>query len=331
MTQILRYNLQDFTNITFAGFDIILPEKTMCIISELALQVGSPTYVRTPIFTKRDNICKNPAISNTSSSQQDLFKKKKNRRGGATEIVNDEDWETIRTFHTTKIEQKVGIDSQIDIIRSMLNKMTDNNYNEKLQCIIEVLDSIMELSSQEDIMKVCNQIFEIASNNRFYSKLYADLFSTLINKYTIMREVFDKSLSSFMELFNSIEIANSDEDYNHFCKVNSDNERRRSLSAFFVNLGTNKIVSQEKLLDLFKQLLIQVYEFIKIDNKKSEVDEIVENLYILYNKNLIEECNDLIDGKSMSVIIQEFSQCKAKTWPSLTSKTIFKFMDIIEM
>ena len=333
MTQIIRYSLQDFTNITFAGFDITLPEETMSIISELALQVGSPTYVRTPIFAKKDNICKNPVNINfnPSSSQQDLFKKKRNRRGGATEIVNDEDCETIRTFHTTKIEQKVGIDAQIDIIRSMLNKMNSENYNEKMQGIVEVLESIMEQSSQEDIMKVCNQIFEIASNNRFYSKLYADLFSVLINKYTGMREVFDKSLSSFMELFNTIEVANSDENYDHFCKVNSNNERRKSLSAFFVNLGTNKIVSQEQLLDLFKQLLTQAYQFIKIDNKKSEVDEIIENLFILYNKKLIEDCEYEIDGKNMSEIIKAFSECKAKTWPSLSSKSIFKFMDIIEI
>ena len=341
MTQIakqLKYSIQNFSDITFNGFDIVLPEATLAIISELALQVGSPTYIRTPIFAKRDNMCKTP--SSGSGSQLDLFKsqglgqnqKKKGRRGnGAQEIVNDEDWETIRTFHTTKIEQKVGIDAQIDLIRSALNKMTDSNYSEKCQNIFEILDSIMSESSQEDILKVCNQIFDIASNNRFYSKLYADLFSDLIQKYNTMRTIFEKSLSTFLELFNNIESANADEDYDRFCKVNSNNERRKALSAFFVNLAAKEIVSQEKLSDLIVQLMTQAYQFIKMDNKKSEVDEIVENLCILYNKELVEDCEEEIDGKSLSEIIQELAACKAKTWPSLTSKSIFKFMDILEL
>ena len=348
MTQVAKqsykYSIQSFTEITFNGFDIVLPEATMAIISELALQVGSPTYIRTPNFAKKDNICKTPGSGSStgstsaSASAQDLFKnqgqnqKKKGKRGnGAQEIVNDEDWETIRTFHTTKIEQKVGIDAQIDLIRSALNKMTDVNYSEKCQNIFEILDSIMCESSQEDILKVCNQIFDIASNNRFYSKLYADLFSDLFKKYETMRTIFEKSLGTFLELFNNIESANADEDYDRFCKVNSNNERRKALSAFFVNLAAKEIVSQEKLSDLIVQLMTQAYQFIKMENKKSEVDEIVENLCILYNKQLVEDCEEEIDGKSISEIIQEFAGCKAKTWPSLTSKSIFKFMDILDM
>jgi len=326
MTQVTQRNylLEDFANITFGGFDIELPENTLEIISQLSLQVGSPTYIKTPIFAKKDK--------SLSVGGGDLFKKKKNRKtGGAVEIVNDEDWESIRSFHTTKIEQKVGIDAQIDLIRSALNKMIDSNYNEKYNYIIEILDNIMQDSSQSDILKVCRQIFDIASNNRFYSKLYADLLASLINKYDIMRSVFETNLGTFLELFNNIESANADEDYDKFCKVNLNNENRRALSAFFVNLTSKKIISEEKLLELFKQLILQVYELIRVDNKKCEVDEIVENLSILYNKELVEDCEDEIDGKSLSEIIKELSECKAKSWPSLSNKAIFKFMDILEV
>lgn len=336
MTQVAtpKYNIQQFTDITFNGFEIELPETTLAIISELTLQVGAPTYIRTPIFAKKDNICKSSSSSGggfSSSSQSDPFKKKKNRKNGATEIVNDEDWETIRTFQATKIEQKEGIDAQIDLIRSNLNKMSEDSYADKCDSIIEIMDSIMEQSSQEDILKVCKQIFEIASNNRFYSKLYANILSKLICKYAIMRTIFETNFSTFLELFNNIEHANADEDYDKFCKVNLNNERRKSQSAFLVNLCANKIISDEQLLDLFKNLLEQVYQFIKLDNKKNEVDEIVENLSILYNKELVEDCEDEIDDKSLSGIIQELAACKPKSWPSLSNKSIFKFMDILEM
>uniref|UniRef100_A0A6C0KYB7 MIF4G domain-containing protein n=1 Tax=viral metagenome TaxID=1070528 RepID=A0A6C0KYB7_9ZZZZ len=349
MAKVSKYNIQDFTNITFNGFDITLPESTLAIISELSLHVGSPTYIRTPIFAKRDNIYKGTLSASGSASvssyesasgsgsgssgyQQELFKKRKGRRGGAVEIINDEDWETIRTFQTTKIEQKVGIDAQIDLIRSSLNKMSDNNYNDQCNNIFSILDSILnESSSQDEMLRVGNAIFEIASNNRFYSKLYADLFSKLIEKYEIMRTIFEKNLSTFLELFNCIESGNPDEDYNLFCKINKDNERRKSLSAFFVNLMSNKIIGEEQILDLIKQLIKQVYEFVRLDNKKNEVDEIVENLSILYNKKLVEECEDRIYDNKLIELIQMFASCKPKAFPSLTSKTIFKFMDILEI
>ena len=55
MTQIMRYTLEDINTIMFDGFDFSLPDKTLKIISQLALQVGSPDYVRTPVFKKREN------------------------------------------------------------------------------------------------------------------------------------------------------------------------------------------------------------------------------------------------------------------------------------
>jgi len=48
----LRYTLKDFTEITFNGFNIKLPEETLITITELSQQVGSPTYIRTPTFQK---------------------------------------------------------------------------------------------------------------------------------------------------------------------------------------------------------------------------------------------------------------------------------------
>jgi len=330
MTQVsnmFSFSLKDFESITFNGFNIELPESTLEIISQLALEVGSPSYIRTPIFARKENICKSMSLGSNDS-----FKKKKIRKNGKSmEIINDEDWESIRTFHATKIEQKEGIEAQIDLIRLALNKMTDNNYNEKCNSITEILDIIMTESTEGDILRVCNQIFDIASNNRFYSKLYADLLASLINKYDSMRSVFDMNFCTFLELFNHIESANADEDYDNFCRVNRNNENRRALSAFFVNLTAKNIISEDKLLDLFKKLIMQVYEFIKIENKKSEVDEIVENLCILYNKDLVEDCEDEIDGKCLNEIIQELSECKAKSWPSLSNKSIFKFMDILEV
>ena len=326
MTMEMRYTLNDFNNITFNGFDVILPEETLIIITELAQQVGSPTYIKTPTFQKRENILKvAPDISGD-------FKKKK--RGKPTEILNDADWETIRTFQTTKIEQKVGVDAQIDLLRFWLNKMTDKTFAESCDNILEILNQlIQEETASIDMMRVGNAIFEIASNNRLFSKLYAELYCNLINNFEVMKDVFNENLATFMGLFNNIEYVDPEKDYDKFCKVNIDNERRKALSLFFVNLTTNKIISESTLQSMTCSLLSMLMTFIKEDNKKNEVDEIAENISILfsYNRQLFETCEELFDGDKFVATIEKLANCKAKTHPSLSSKAIFKFMDLIEM
>ena len=319
------FTLTDFHNITFGGFEIKLPDETIAIITELALQVGSPTYIKTPIFAKKDP----PQQKEREKCDTSSFKKK--RRGN--EVVNDEDWETLRTFHATKMEQKVGIEAHFDLIRSCLNKITDKNYVEQSGKINDILNQLnIGNNAAEDMLRVGNAIFEIASNNRFYSKIYADLYTNLINNYEIMNVVFENNLNSFMELFEKIEYINADENYDKFCKINVDNEKRKSLSTFFVNLSITKIITDEKIFEFATNLLKQVLKFIYEDNKKNEVDEMVENIAILYNKDIFAKSEELMtNGKTFVQTIENLAVSKPKMFSSLSNKSIFKFMDMIEM
>ena len=74
----LRYTLNDFNNIIFNGFNYELPAETIRVISELALEVGSPDYVKTPTFQKREVITK-PAPANDLANKRKKGKKKENR------------------------------------------------------------------------------------------------------------------------------------------------------------------------------------------------------------------------------------------------------------
>lgn len=333
MTAVMKYTLKDFTNVIFDGFDYALPEETIALISELSLEVGSPSYIKTPVFQKRDNPLKASAVSVPGGFQVNSNKK---RRGNKNmEVLNDDDWETLRTFQTTKIEQKVGLDAQIDLIRSHLNKMSDKSYIDMRNKIVDLLDQLItEGITREDMIRVSSSIFEIASTNRFFSKLYADLYSDLINKYDIMKEIFTNCFDSFMELFNNIEYVDADKDYDKFCKVNKDNERRKSLSAFFVNLMKNDIITADDLKSLLCNLMRQLVDFIKEENKKNIVDELTENIALLYNKSLFLDASEeayFIEGAHILESITKLANSKVKMYPSLSNKSIFKFMDMIEM
>ena len=314
-SKLIKYDLEKFKQISFNGFDLTLPKETIDIINELSRQVGSPNYVKTPIFQK---------LEKSYFSVKDT--KRKNTKN---DTLTDYDWETIRTFQPTKIEKKIGVDAKFDEIRSYLNKLTDKNYIDLTNKIIESMEEIVR-NNGEDVLRLGTAIFEIASNNRFYSKLYAELYAALINKFEIMNEVFCTNFDKFLEKFENIEHVDPNVDYDKFCKINSDNEKRKSLSAFFVNLMINKVIPEEKMIMLLTNLLTQIHAFILVDNKKNEVDELTENVAILYKKELFKNKNQNIEinGKTIPNFIDMIANSKAKDYLSITNKTIFKFMDM---
>jgi hypothetical protein len=93
----------------------------------------------------------------------------------------------------------------------------------------------------------------------------------------------------------------------------------------------NQIIDKEKVFDLASNLLRQVITKIVKENEKNEVDEIVENIKILYDKPLFEECEEIFEFDnskySFTALIESL---KTKKYPSLSNKTVFKFMDMME-
>jgi hypothetical protein len=323
------YTIKDINNILFQGFDFSLPEETLKIISELSLQVGSPDYVKTPVFQKRENPMKvESSLSNSSF--------KKGKRNKATEIVSDEDWDALRSFQPTKLEEKVGFEATIVEIQGIINKMTDKNYSDITCKIINIIDKLIEDQiTHNDMIRLSSIIFEIASTNRFYSKIYADLFSRLAEKYEMIQSTFEENLKKFTTLFDSIEYVDPNVDYNKFCEINKVNEKRKSLAAFYLNLMKNSVIPNTTIMLITRNLLSQIYEFISMDNKKNEVDELAETIAILYNKEMYVDDEgeeyELIEGFTISEIIEKIANSKVKDFKSLTNKSLFKFMDLIDM
>jgi hypothetical protein len=308
MAKTYRYTLKDFNDIIFNGFNIDLSDETIKNISGLAKEVGSPDYVKTPIFKKKENPMKvEPILKRKKDSADDT------------------------AFQTTKLEEKSGVDAQIDLIRSCLNKMTDKNYIDIRNKLMTIIDGLV--TSNDDMLRVSTIIFDIASNNRFFSKIYADLYTVLISKYDIMKVVFENSLNLFIQLFNTIEYVESTIDYDKFCRINKDNEKRKALSSFFINLMLNGVISKAQIIEITRNLMGQIYTFIVQENKKNEVDELTENISLLYRKELYNLVNnyELIDGMTIPETIHKLAHCKVKDYKSLTNKTIFKFMDLVEM
>jgi hypothetical protein len=321
------YTLQDFNTIIFNGFNFTLSDDIIHKINELAAQVGSPTYIKTPVFQKKDRSAESAASpSSNTKRRRDANNNKFNNHGTGTDGE--------KLFNATKLVHKTGLDGEIDLIRSYLNKITDRTFADMKTNIIGLLDKLIEENSisQDDVMRISTYLFEFASTNRYFSKLYADLYTELVNKYECMKQTLDDNFHSFLELFINIEYVDPDVNYDEFCRINKVNEKRKALSSFFINLSANNLLSHDKLVDLTHNMILRVVEYIPISDKKAHVDEYTENIAILFNKGEYAKVTDkLIDGKTIMETIKMLATSKPKTYPGLSSKCIFKYMDLIDM
>lgn len=336
MTATLKYNLKQITDISYSGFHFEIQDDTCDIINYLCGQVGSPNMISN-VFSKST-----PLVS-TSEGIDDFNlsnKNNKKRKGNKGMEVNSEEWESIRTFQSTKIEQKNGIDGDIDLIRLYLNKLTDKTFLDMREKIIDKINMICSKSSDPgDAVKVGTMLYEISSTNKFYSKIFADLFAELASMYKWLDSIFKEKYSCIMEQYLDIQYIDSEKDYDGFCEMNKKNERRRAITTFYLNLALNNFVKKEDIVRILKDILTSIMNMINVVDKKNEVDELTEIVAILFNKEMIDEVEDDADEPDYFYVLDHtildtisgLAQKKSKDYQSLSNKAIFKYMDLIEM
>jgi hypothetical protein len=307
------YTLNNFKEIKLDGFEFELPADTIQLINKILKHVGNPSYVKTPVFVK----------------------KTPDKQTNKQTSPSSDSWKSAQTFKATaKIEPKEGIDVKVDLIRSYMNKLTDINYIDMRDKIILLLEEIhqTEENNNNGMIKICTTLFDIASNNRFYSKIYADLYADLHGRYKEFQVMFENNIQTYITLFDNICFVDPNENYDLFCKNNKNNEKRKALSAFFINLMNNGIIHKNKIQELTYNLFLQIHEFLPLATKKNEVDELTENIILLYKTSIFK--NDVathspykINNMSIPEYMGFLSKIKPANYPGLSSKSMFKYMD----
>ena len=274
------------------------------------------------------------------------------------QIPNNE-WDTILSFQKTELKKKEGIELGIDNIRSYLNKLTDKTYATMLSNILKEISDLFAASTDDTsdehntvavMDRVALSIFNTASSNAFYSEIYARLFRDLMAQettsgpYAVFRDLFERNLASFMSLFETIEYCDPKKNYDKFCDINKANEKRKAMSLFIVNLMKNGIVEKTQVVALMRQIQELMYSNMRQEGKTNEVDELAENLYIMVKHSHMMFSEHACSGgggrlphpeiaesfKSRVEQITEISKMKLKTKPSITNKTIFKHLDMLD-
>jgi len=326
-----QYNITDYEKITNAGFICNLSQETLDIISKLSEQVGAPTYIKTPIFLKKEIRSIGDVGGGGGGGGTGGFKKIKSKPSEIT----DDDWDAIRAFQTTQKHVSEGIQKNVDNIRGFLNKITDMNEEAMTKDIKAEISKLIEHdTSNENMMKIGYSIFNIASSNSFYSGLYARLFKTLMNDYDIFKKIFEDNFKEFMNLFESIEFVDPKKNYDKFCEYTKTNDKRRAMSLFVVNLMINDIIDEGEIIEIISQLQALILSYLRKSDKSNEVEELTENLFIIVtkSKNYLNKggTKDAWEVVTKNIEFITMLKPKMKEYPSITNKTIFKHMDIFE-
>ena len=218
------------------------------------------------------------------------------------------------TLKKTVVNKKEDISQ----IFKLLNKITDKNYDklkEELFSIVEKMDIT------EDIKKITELIFKIASSNIYYSVIFAKLYTELISKknefYLVFQEHFDIHTSDIDQLNYVDPNINYDEYCNYIKRV----EHVKSSLTFFINLMKTNVCNLDNIVELCLKLQTTL---INSDLANEQNEEYINNIHII-----IKECIDyILFHEKMETLYENILKIQQK----FTSKKIsFKCMDILDI
>ena len=346
----ITFTKNDYERIKKEGFSYTLPDETLKTIKTISANVGAPEYIKTPHFDKRQQMHKQ--YSNNQHHGYNQHQPHQIQHRIPPREISDTEWDALRSFKATTFEKKKGVELSIDKIRKHLNKLTDKTYEKitvqiiaEIELILAVKNDIASAQAVEDaqaqevvneankemlleLNRIGDALFEIASGNSFYSKMYATLYNELMTKYDFMQNILATKLATDISILSDFDYCDPNKDYDQFCRNNKTNEKRRALSLFYVNLMLLKIIPDAKIVAMIAGLQTDMMEYIKKENSVNIVEEISELLFILITNSSARLKLMKPEWAKITENITIVSAMKAKSEPSISNKTIFKHMDI---
>ncbi len=312
MNEAYIYSLTDFSEIKHDGFDYVLPDKTLKIINRISTQVGSPGYIKTPVFRKNN-------------------KKRLNTIRNHPKIASG-DWKQIRNFQKTKINKYTErIDKDINEIRNNLNKITDITYNTIKEDIMDKIEDIKEFMNEEYNIKLVECLIETGMSNKFYSQLYSDLLKDIIISDNSIIQYVEVVTDKMKDNFNSLESITSENDYDKFCDMNRILENEVSYYVFLSYMCCNEIYSSYKMKNDIETLISCIEE--GLSSSSITFEKLNQYINIIYNvvpiiqnnkefKNIVNKLNIV---NRMKDIMSLFKKNKL-----ITRKVLIKIMELLE-
>jgi len=297
--EVLKYDLTFFDDVKKTS-SYVITDDTIKLIQELGNKLT--------ILNKANN----------------FFEKKHSNKKLSTD-----NWNNVKNFKPTTFVKKEGLDKNINIIRINLNKITNKNYDILSVRILDEIDIIHE-NNVEHFKTIKKLFIDTVCNVNIYSEIYVMLYKSIIEKYDNSLFNINDDYTILKDELLNIKVIDSNMNYDDFCKNNKNNERKRNLSLFYINLMKQELFPKEDIINLILDNQTYNFNMINAINNSDIVDEICENLFILINNAF----DYIRDDDKYSVIynnIVSITKLKKSENNSLTTKSKFKHMDLIDL
>ena len=335
------YTIEDFSSILVEHS--VIPPEVITLLGNLeaelkrqAAQEPPPTqqphYQQQQQQPPQQQHTRNTAGGHRSSSQSVVRRHGKGSTKSSTQNVSASDWEALRSFKPTKKTEAVeGSDKIVNDIRMTLNKITQKTYETLKTNVIQAIRECLELYPDEGTMqKLSKHFFDIVVRDRFLTDIYVDLYLALIENFPTFEGQFDARVDVYRETMDQMKYADPEKDYDAYCNYVKVNDQRKAMTLFIIQLFKKEKIPAEYMLELILFLLNKTRENRDKPNKTNEVDEITENFYLVYL-----HCNVFLDtcdswATQVVPIIREFAEIQLGSFPSISSRALLKYQDIVE-
>jgi hypothetical protein len=202
-------------------------------------------------------------------------------------------------------------------IFKILNKLSKSNYDKLSK---ELFEEIVKITDFDEINKITNKIFYIASSNIFYSELFSTLYVELIKINSEFYKVFQENFMTYCEKISQIQYVSPNINYDLYCDYSKNITQLKASLTFFSNLTKAKVCSVSVITTLLNELVKLLEQEVCKEDKEYK-QELLNSVYIL-----ITECFDmLLFEPEWQQLYLSLMELKSK---NTDNKMKFKFMDI---
>lgn len=215
------------------------------------------------------------------------------------------------------------------IIRLKLNKFGQSTYNDIREFLFQILGDETDEKVAEFVKDFMSLVFSKAAAEEIYCPLYALLLSEIGQKHKIIFEEMNLLLKNYLEIFEDIDPSKTIEDGASFEKHNIEKKYRMGYSQFLAELMALKIVSIESLSLVFNTLIQLIDKYSRQEEKRLLVEEYVDCLKRMCKT--LDSASAAHFYKELNIKLDLFINLRDKTFPSLSSKSRFLLMDVLDL
>lgn len=278
-----------------------------------------------------------PPLTTNEYTNYDKRKQRKHYKHGRKHD-NQTSWSQPSNFKATTMEKKEGIDAIYNDLRSILNKITLKNRDSLLPKIMEIVHLIMNdeceydeegesNDEQDSYVRIIQLLLDIIKKMNGGHEIYVIVLKEMIQCYPSFITQMNESITTYKKSYDRIVDIDANHDYDGYCELVKHNDYRRSTSKFIVHLTEYNLLHADELAAMIEKLFETVMLNIDIESKTVLIEEVTENLFLF----MIHSYPFLKSHQKWETLIEKLNECsklKARDHKSISSRIVFKYMDI---